>query len=63
MINTEDIIKRELLAFRNLCRELNIPEYCEKLSDTEILLLGLYQLESFVDREQERIWKDINEES
>lgn len=62
MINTEDI-ERELLAFRNLCSELNIPEYCEKLSDTEILLLGLYQLESFVDREQERIWEDINEES
>jgi len=62
MIDTEDV-KRELLVFRNLCSELNISEYCENLSDAEILLLGLLQLESFVEREQERIWEDINEES
>lgn len=62
MINTENV-KRELLAFRNLCSELNIPEYCENLTDAEILLLGLLQLEDFVTRNEERIWEDINEES
>lgn len=50
MINDKDI-EQGLLDFRNLCSTLNISEYCENLSDVEILLLGLLHLESFVERE------------